>query len=417
MKGLCTLDQAWIFALALLVRFAWHALKLIPYQAAPDFTRYDQFSSNILQGNFNLDSGSFITAPLFSYVSALFKLLFEHNYLALGVFQSIISSLGVVFLAAAAGIIFRKRVISQTVGVIYSFYLPCLYFTYLPSQESLFQSLFVISFYFACSYNVTRSLRALILFSLFFTLAALTKSHVNLMIPAFLLMITATGQLELRRRLLHALLACSIFLSMTMPYGIFNLKLHNTYVMTSSGMGAYFLFGHNNDYYTYVINTPPKGSPEFERIKSMNYQILDELGPKLNNQSDHKSKQKTMLDAGLKWTLDNPIKTLHLVIHNLKNYLLPGYSPAFFASRDRIVMLTFTTPILLLSYLGLFRAMRKSIRDSLPALCVLFDMFIFVTVFYGQNRFRVITVEPIYIVYASYEICFLAHKLRKRVSL
>ena len=47
-----------------------------------DWIRYEIQSANILNGNFNLETSLFITAPLFSYLVAGLKFIFSTNYIS-----------------------------------------------------------------------------------------------------------------------------------------------------------------------------------------------------------------------------------------------------------------------------------------------------------------------------------------------
>ena len=416
LQGLNPASQLSIFVFALVIRLVWHALKIFPYESASDFSRYDTFSSNILQGNFDLDAGLFITAPLFSYVFAGFKYLFNQNAItALGSVQSVLSAVSVVFLAASAGILFKQRSISVLAGFIYAIYAPSLYYVYLPGQESLFQSLFVISFYYLCLYFKRNKTVDIACFSLVFTFAMLTKSHVILALPVltvFILMSPLSISKVVRIR--HCSIMLSIVLLLTAPYGLYNLHRHGTYVIASSGFGGHFLTGHNDDFYEWVINTPPRNSPEFKRLKSiMNWQVFNKLRPAVIEAKTNKDKQSIWLKAGIKWCLNNPYKTLELMLFNLKNHFTAGYSGAFYGLGHRLGLYIFTVPILIFGYCGMFMSLRSNISKHAPGLIVFLSMIVFVTIFYSQTRFRVVTLEPIYIVYAS---AFVVQSFRRLIA-
>ncbi|MFM1800283.1 MAG: hypothetical protein RLZZ117_2561 [Cyanobacteriota bacterium] len=416
-------DIILIFALALLARVLWALFSGLGPEAGVDFDRWDAFSSAILQGRFNLettvvhdpnlDTRLFIAAPLYPYALALAKLVFQGQWFAgLGIIQILISSISVVYLAATARLIFKSRAVALTAGVVYALYLPTLYYAQLPSQESLFQSFFVISFYGLCRYNTFRDWRSLLFFSLFFTLALLTKSHVILMVPLVCALVVFC-QPSVTRALAHVAIFLGIIALLTLPYGLYNLRVNGVYVISTSGSGGHFLTAHNDDFYTWLIRTPPKGTPEFERLADLRFSAFSKQG--IPNDASHKERQSIYLRRGLDWIAANPSKALKLRVHNLLHYLQPGYSLRFQSFRNWLVALVFNVPIYILAYIELIKQL-KTPRRHLPAYIVFVTMLLFVLIFYAQNRFRLITIEPIYVLYAAPGLLTIGSWIRSRLA-
>ena len=399
-------DGILIFSVALLARLLWAAFSGLGPEAGADFSRYDTFSDNILAGNLNLETNLFILAPLFPYTFALAKLAFGANWFAgLGFIQILISSASTVYLSKAAILIFRKRSIAIAAGLLYALCLPTIYYTHLPSQESLFQSFFVISFYWLCRYSSSPSAGALAGFSIAFTLALLTKSHVILMIPLVFLFILLKRKATIKALSDAAILFAVIGL-LTLPYGLYNLHANGTYVISSSGSGGHFLTGHNEDFYQWLVNTPPKGSAEFDRLAAMNFSAYQEKG--IPAGSSHGQRQLIYLSRGLKWATENPSKSINLIAHNIQHHLRPGYSLRFQTIRNWSVAMLFNAPVYTLAYIEMARGLRRP-GAHIPAYIVFVTMLAFVTIFYAQNRFRLITMEPIYILYSSPGIVAIAN--------
>jgi hypothetical protein len=267
-------DAQLIFTVAFLARLLWALFSGLGPENGADFDRYDTLSNNILVGDFNLETKLFIVAPLFPYALALAKLIFGANwFVGLGLIQILISSASVVCLAKAANLIFHKRTIAITAGLLYALCLPTIYYTHLPSQESLFQSLFVISFYWLCRYSSSPSSPALAGFSIAFTLALLTKSHVIIMVPLVLAFIILKRK-EAIKALIDAVILFAIIGLLTLPYGLYNLSANGSYVISSSGSGGFFLTGHNDDFYQWLVNTPPKRNGRIQAISGHEIQSL-----------------------------------------------------------------------------------------------------------------------------------------------
>jgi len=406
-------DLALIFGAALLVRVLWALLSGLGPEAGADFGRYDLMSDKILAGNFNLETRLFIVAPIFPYTLALAKLIFGSNWFAgLGAIQILISSASVVFLAASADLIFRRHSVALTAGLLSAICLPTLYYTHLPSQESLFQSFFVIALFGLCRYNRHLDRRSLAFFSLFFTLALLTKSHIILMAPLVCGLILIRNK-DIKRKLEHISIYLAMIGLLTMPYGLYNLKENGSYVISSSGSGGFFVTANNDDFYDLLIHTPPKGTPAYQRLVEMKFDAYSEEGIPAN--ASHKQRQSVYLSRGIDWVTSNPWKAMNLRAHNLFHHLQPGYSLRFQSWRNWAIALAFNLPIYVLAYIELLMQL-KTPRDHLPAYLVFITMLLFVLVFYAQNRFRLITVEPIYVLYAAPGCVAIASWIRRRVD-
>jgi hypothetical protein len=398
-------DGILIFTVALLARLLWAVFSGLGPEAGTDFRRYDTLSDNILSGDLNLETKLFIVAPLFPYTLALAKLVFGSNWFTgLALIQILISSASTVYLSKAAALVHHKRAMAITAGMLYALSLPTIYYTHLPSQESLFQSLFVISFYWLCQYSSAPTSAALARFSIAFTLALLTKSHVILMIPLLLAFI-----LVKRKATIKALGDAGILLTiiglLTMPYGLYNLRANGTYVISSSGSGVFFLTGHNEEFYQWLVNTPPKGSFEFDRLNSMNFSAYEEG---ISAGLTHRQRQSIYLKRGLDWVLKNPVKSANLIVYNIWHHLRPGYSLRFQSLRNWAAAMLFNAPIYTLAYIEMIKGLRRP-AAHIPAYIVFASMLVFVAIFYAQNRFRLITIEPIYILYASPGIVAIVH--------
>ena len=391
-------DIILIFIVALTARLVWALFSGVPVDSGGDFPRYDIFSDNIVNGNLNLKLDSFIVAPLFPYIFALFKYLSGKQWIyTLGGFQITLSAIASVYAAKTAWIIFKRRSISITSGLVYSLTIPTLYYVHTATQESLFQSIFIISIFYATSYCNSRNTKDLILFSILFTLSLLTKSHVILSIPLWSIMIFMV-QKNIKKRLIDNAILFIIIVTMTLPYGLYNLQANGMYVISSSGGGYHFLTGHNDDFYKFMVNTPKKGTKEYTRLVNMEYPIFEEAIKGYN--LTHKGNQKKYLEEGINWIKSNPIKYINLSVYNLLNHLRPGYSFKFHEFMPTLISLIFLIPIYILAYIELIKSINESPKHY-PAYVVFLTMIFFVFIFYSQNRFRVITVEPIYLIYAS----------------
>ena len=104
-----------------------------------DWSRYDQLSSQVLNGNFNLDSGAFITAPFFPFFVSLIKYISnEHTIVIIQLIQILISSFSVFILVKSSYLIFKNKEISLTVGLLFSLYPFTFWYVIYLGQETFF---------------------------------------------------------------------------------------------------------------------------------------------------------------------------------------------------------------------------------------------------------------------------------------
>ncbi len=388
-----------IFILALIIRLLFSHYSGVS-QFGGDWDRYDEQSNNILLGKFNLETTLFITAPLYSYFVALLKYIFMDSYShVLKFFQILLSALSVIFLTKTAQVIFERHNISTLCGAIYAVSPITLYFTHIFGQESIFQSLFVITIYFISKYLRFNNKNDLILFSILFSFALLTKSHILLIIPFLLIgIIVAKGANY--KSFVDIITISSIIFLLTLPYGIYNKITNGVYVISSSGLGGHFLTGHNDDTYTYLVDSPPRDTAEYSRLKGMDYVIFRHLAPKLEG-LNHAQKQVLYLHEGFDWIYNNPLKAIKLLLVNLKDFLMPGFNIQHYPFKAWLTALIISTPIFIFAYIEIVRNCIKNYKEHTPILSIFLGMLLFSLGFYTQNRFRVITLEPFYVMYAS----------------
>jgi len=412
MKNITPQRFALIFFLAVFVRYMFSIFSGVDNFAGPDNFRYLEQSDRILEGDFNLEEKLFITAPLFPYTLALFKLLFASKYVfVLEAFQIILSGVSVIFLMLSSNLIFRNSYITLLTGVAYSIYPVTLYYAHQFSQESIFQSLFIISIYYFLVYMEKGRINSLLKFSLIFSLSLLTKSIILLIFP--FLMLSVLIKFRLTKKTVGHIISCvAILLLMTFPYGAYNKVVNGSYVIASSGQGGHFLTGHNNDFYIYVTNPPPRDSSEYRRLRNMDYKIFDQLDPIIEGKN-HKFQQDIYLQAGIKWSLENPKKFLELVWINVRNFIMPGFNILHHPFNMWLLTFMISLPIFIFAYVEIIRNLFVNYKSHLTTLSIFSGMLSVAIIFYAYNRYRVTTIEPYYVMYASsFIVYFLQEKFK-----
>ena len=388
-----------IFFIAFLTRLFCANFSGVENFSGSDWSRYDQFSDNIINGNFNLDTGLFITAPLYSYIVALFKVFLGSNFsFGLEIFQIILSSISVIFLSLTANLIFKNNLIAKLTAILFCFYPMTLYVVHLFSQESIFQSLLVISLYFGVRYQKKQYKRDLILFSLLISLTALTKSHILLAFP-FILVLLMLNKKSLIEGFKDCIYFLFIFGILTLPNGLYNYKVNNIYTFSSSGAGAHFFVGHNDDVYKFIVDPPPYGSKEHTKLKSMDFEYAKKI--KHLDGFSPGDRDQEFFRLGINWIYSNTEKNTELFFTNLKNFITPGVNKHHYPYIKWLLSFVICAPIFLLAYTEIMRLSIRSFSEHSFVIILFISMLIFSVLFYSQNRFRVITIEPWYLMYAS----------------
>ena len=374
------------------------------YELQPDSYWYTEQSDQVLQGNFNLLRPLFITSPFFTYFQSLIKFLFDDSWeKVLELLQVSLSSISAIYIYKLGLILFKSKKISNLALLLYCFYPFTLWYVGTFTQDIWFQSFLIIFMYYFSLYLKNFKINNLILSALIFSITFLTKSHIlifSLFIP---LVIFFSKKNENLSKIFHILIFTLICLLSTLPYGLYNLKANQVYVLSSNGFGGLFILGHNDDAYINHIQTPELNSIEANRLKSVDYKIFSTLKKKTSNASP-KEIQKIYFAEGLDWIKENPQKSKELLIFNFKRFFTPGLSKAWYSYNVWIVSILVSFPIMLFGYMALIKLLIIDYRKYSWMMYLFLSLLIFSLVFYYQGRFKIITLEPLLILLSSYGI-------------
>ena len=184
-----------------------------------------------------------------------------------------------------------------------------------------------------------------------------------------------------------------IIFFVALPHGISNKFINGFYVLSTTGVGMHFLVGHNDDFYRMVTHPPKKNTDEYKRIWSMNYNIVKKIENDFSHEN-HVTRDRKKLIEGVKWIKDNPKKSINLFYINSVNFLKPGFNKLHQDYLKWLVSLIISLPIFIFGYMGMVKNLYNDFKNHTTILSIFLTMFLFSTIFYSQNRFRVITVEP-----------------------
>ncbi len=371
------------------------------------------FADEVVKGNFNFDIGRFIASPLFPIVCGLFKVLFHEQWaFYLILFQILLSACSGLYIFRIAFVLFRDKNLALFSSLIFAFFPMTIWYVHTFSQESIFQSLLIMSIYYLLSSvkysRIIDTVKAAVLFSL----AYLTKSHIlifSLFIPLMYFHMHGLS----KRTILHSFIFSLIAIIFSIPYGVYQYKTNGSYVVSSNGAGYQFYLGNTEAGYKTIVDVPKSGTPDYERMKDITVHAGYFNGSK--NHYDfilhlpQRLKQKEFYKDAIKWISLNPGKFIKMKMYDIALFIIPGVSFRHYSFLNWISTFIFCAPFYYFGYLFIFKCCRRKFAEHSCIFYLFVTMLIFSTCWYVQNRFRTITLEPFYIIYASY---YLYHALR-----
>lgn len=379
-----------------LLKAYWPSAEILP-----DSERYDILSTQITQGNFNLDCGLFLVAPFYPYFLACIKLIFgEHWHWIVPIIQIGISCLSGVYFYRLTKVIFESERVAFFAILGYCIYPFTMWFVHVISQETFYQTFLIFSLYhfvFGLKYNKKKHL---IYSAILFSICFLTKSIILFFSPFLALLIYWYFNGNIKRKLKMVFLYSFICLVFTIPNGVYNWKTHGVYTISSDGLGFFFSLS-NNDNIAQSI-----GLYHFEKeINKIDYNYgrpfeLDKVeGEKIYLPAE---RNKLYLKEGWQWVKENPKKWFRLSFTKLQQFLMPGFGIAYHPFKKWLLSFLISFPVFIFGYYGILKGARLDFKIHGWMFFLFFSMMIFSIIFSNQGRFRIVTLEGFYLMYAAY---------------
>ena len=400
-----------IFVYFLFVRVAYILLSgFDTCQLCADCGWINMLSERVLAGNFDFDVGRFIVSPFYNIFIAAHKFMFRDFWsIALIISQLALSSLSGVYFYKLGKLLFNeKQALIST--LIFGVFPLTLYWVHTFCTESIFQSLLIISVYFLVKSVESKNYRDLIISAVIYSITFLTKSHILLYSP-FIALFLFLNNNSLKKWTFPVLYG-SISLLFTLPFGLFNLYHHDQYVLSSNGSNFQIYMGNSDYGYRLVVDVPPSESEEYDHLMMMR---MSYFNGKIDNEIMKKPqaiKQSEYLDAAVNWIKKNPQKFLELKIYDLGFFLIPGVSFRHHSFTNWLFSFLISLPIYILGYIGIYRCLKSDFKKHFFSLGLFLSMLLFSVIWFVQNRFRTITIEPIYILYSGFVLSTLIEKIK-----
>lgn len=389
------------------------------YELNPDSGMYFGLSERVLQGNFNFDVGRFIVAPFYPCFIALHKWLFADFWVvALSASQISISCLSGIYLYRLGRLLFPHIAIVPVLAtLLFGIFPMTLWWVHSFATEMWFQSILIICVYYLVSAVLKASFRSLFISALLFSIAFLTKSHILLFAPFIVLFIFVQKSLNTLQKIKFSLTYGLISLFCTLPFGLYNLQKNDTYVLSSNGAGVQFYYGNTNFAYRTIVDVPEIGSLEHKKLVKLEAGYFN--GAKYDSilALSQSQKQALFFKEAFQWIEKHPSQFAQLKAYNLFFFMMPGVSWRHHSFLKWLVSIVFSLPVYLLAYWGMVQAFKQHPRLHAWIIFLFLSMVIFSVGMYVQNRFRTITLEPFYILYAAYGFTMVQKKMGIKVKM
>ena len=206
--------------------------------------------------------------------------------------------------------------------------------------------------------------------------------------------------MKIKSKCIQSVVLSTICFLVTVPDGINNYQIHGIYTLSGIGVKTFFHNGNSQENYDFVFkNIGLNDGQEMHYIFDTTYYFKG-LGK--INAMPHQKKQDLHLDLAVKWINENPIQFLQLKLYSGIRFFAPGVSFSKYNIKIWFFSILSSAPIFIMAYISLFWIIKNG--DLFHHRFIFFlmaNIFIFYIVFMPQTRFRAITLEPFYIIYAS----------------
>lgn len=383
----------------------------------PDSERYNMLSSQIMEGNFDLDGGTFLVAPVYPYFLTLIKMLFGEYWIwAAPMIQIGLSCLSGVYFYKLSKVLFESEQIA-ILGVLgYCFYPFTMWYVHSISQETIYQTLLIFSIYHFVVGLKNQKEKHLIFSAILFSVCFLTKSIILFYSPFIAISIYLFFKKNWKQNLRMVIIYSSICLVFTLPSGINNLKTHGVYTISSGGLGFFLSLSNNENIGRSIgVFKYTKGLNEFDYTFGRPFELKQDPNAK---KYLPKERDQLYMEEGKKWIMENPKKLFFLSLTKVQKFLTPGFSISHHPFNKWVISFILGLPIYFFGYFGIWKGLKANFKLHSWILFLIISMSVFSIFFLNQSRFRVVTMEGFYLMYAAFGwFTFLEWAKKRRTKL
>lgn len=376
------------------------------YVLQEDSSWYVGYADAWLRGEFDFDIGRFILSPGYVWFLAFCKAVFS-AYWETGVtaIQLVVAALSGVYFYKLGKLLFNETVAAIATWA-FCFLPLTFWWVHTFTAEILFQSLLIISVYYFLRSAQTEKAGQLFLSAVLLGVCLLLKSHIILFTPFIALYYLLNGK-NTRVRFAFPVLYGMLCVLCLLPFTIYCWKTHHTLVLSSNGSGYQFYLGNTEAGYVTVVDPPAQGTADFDKLQDIVVYAGYFNGDKPYYDSimarPQAVKQKLFRQEAMAWIDAHPKKFWTIKVYDVLKFLQPGVSYKYYPFAQWLLVFLVYAPVYFLAYFAIIWAIRREgIRNHIPITGLFVSMLLFSVIWYVQNRFRTITIEPFYILYATW---------------
>jgi 4-amino-4-deoxy-L-arabinose transferase-like glycosyltransferase len=353
---------SFIFCSFLLVRLVFiFVLKtyLPEFEVLPDSVRYDRLSTNILNGNFNLDCGLFLVAPVYPYFLALVKSIFGSSWeITVAVIQIGLGCLSGVYFYKFGKLLFESERVAILATLGYCFYPFTMWYLHVVSQETIYQTFLIFSMYYFVLGLKYQKNKHLIYSAILFSICFLTKSIILFLSPFLALLIYLYLEGGWKKKIQMVVVYASICVAFTIPNGVYNLVNNGVYTLSSDGIGFFFSLSNsrhmNQMTGVYKFDKNLNGF-DFLYGHEFEFETNEEL-----RKITPSERNKGYFKAGFAWIKNNPKDWAKMCFTKMRQFLMPGFSIAHHPFKKWLLSFIVALPVFLFGYIGIYKGVREN---------------------------------------------------------
>gem|GEM_PF-5198947 len=385
---------------------------------APDIIEYTALSERVLSGNFDMGLFRFIRPPGLPILMASMKILvpgsWELAMVAWNFLFSVATGASLYFFCLE---FFSSRTCARFGLLLFVIHAPLLIYSASISSEPAY-----LFFAATCLLSFQKTLKHeswpwLIAFTASLFLASAFRTTILVALPVFWGWLVLAGIRRNRKFLTFAAASVVLFLTLSSPFGLYNLKKHGVFVISSNGGSFLFLNANSEAGYKDAVLYDKLSEQEQYLVKNFSEYGDNFFGPDFDRLLllPQKEKQEAFRNLAFNWIEENPGKFLEAKAANLLRLIIPGRSPKHVPPFDWALSFLLALPVYLLCYIGMGAEIMHS-RENGSARLWLLGFFVFnsaaLVIFLYTYRYKVYSLEFVYIAYAAAGASWLLEKYR-----
>ena len=196
----------------------------------------------------------------------------------------------------------------------------------------------------------------------------------------------------------------------TLPSGLYNLQKHHVYTFSSDGLACYFWFGNSEFAYQRECLGKRYIAHKSEVIQDTAMLLYNWTPPNVTMENfknaltfypSEQGRQAIFKRNAWAWIQQNPTRFVQLKGESFFHFFMWGLNYKIHPLSIWLISVIIFAPLYLLAYFGLFHSIKNNFKQHNWLLGLILTMLIFSIIFTFDPRFRRITLEPFYIIYAA----------------